>query len=219
MPDQGTTTRFCRTCGGTFTPTTTQIRRGVGFFCSTSCASSWPPPETRFWANVEKTGSCWLWTGSLMTSGYGRMAVKGRHVGAHRFAYEIQNGPIPDGLNVCHSCDVKRCVRGDHLWLGDARANVHDALKKGRLRTGDRHPLRVNPERAARGERSGYRLHPEHYPKGEARWGAKLTSSAVIAMRNEYAGGDISFKALAAKYGVTAMAAHHAVRGKTWKHV
>lgn len=80
---------------------------------------------------------CWLWTGSLMGPKgwrYGQFAVANNdNVGAHRFSYEVFNGPIPHGLFVCHRCDVPRCVRPSHLSLGTQKANLQDAKAKGRL--------------------------------------------------------------------------------------
>src|SRR5229473_1742306 len=64
-------------------------------------------PVPRFWAKVDKSGKCWLWTGSTNRRGYGSFRV---HHGipslAHRYAYELEIGPVPDGKFVCHSCDT-----------------------------------------------------------------------------------------------------------------
>jgi hypothetical protein len=59
---------------------------------------------------------------------------------AHRFAYEISIGPIPEGFEVCHKCDNPPCVRPDHFFLGTHSDNAQDALSKGRLICGERHP-------------------------------------------------------------------------------
>ncbi len=69
------------------------------------------PIEQRFWAKVHKTETCWLWTGSLNADGYGNF--RGR--GAHRVAYELVIGPIPEGHTLDHLCRVRHCVRPDHL--------------------------------------------------------------------------------------------------------
>lgn len=72
--------------------------------------------EERFWAKVNKTATCWLWTASLNRNGYGRFSVTRRKsVGAHRFAYESTNGPISEDLVLDHLCRVRHCVRPDHL--------------------------------------------------------------------------------------------------------
>lgn len=62
-------------------------------------------------------GACWLWTGSVGSRGYGQINIRAllRPVGTHRVAYEAVNGPIPDGMELDHLCEVKTCVRPDHL--------------------------------------------------------------------------------------------------------
>jgi hypothetical protein len=73
--------------------------------------------EKRFWAKVDKgdgTG-CWLWTGTRWAKGYGQVRHQNRRLLAHRVAYELLVGPIPDGYQIDHLCRVTRCVRPDHL--------------------------------------------------------------------------------------------------------
>lgn len=81
----------------------------------------------RFWAKVNKTGTCWLWMGSKNQSGYGRLR-RGGHVGkiilAHRYAYSALIGPIPDGLVLDHICRVRHCVNPAHLQAVPDRVNV-----------------------------------------------------------------------------------------------
>lgn len=70
--------------------------------------------EERFWAKVEKTGTCWLWTGSC-SRGYGKLWVDGKNHQAHRVAYELMVGDVPDGLELDHLCRVRHCVNPAHL--------------------------------------------------------------------------------------------------------
>jgi hypothetical protein len=70
--------------------------------------------EQNFWRHVHKTDLCWLWTASLLTSGYGQFRVGGMTV-AHRYAYQLLVGPIPEGYMLDHLCRNRRCVNPDHL--------------------------------------------------------------------------------------------------------
>ena len=80
--------------------------------------------EARFWSKVEKTESCWLWTGPT-DEGYGRFFTQRERGGrAHRWSYEHHVGPIPDGLQIDHLCRVRRCVRPDHLEAVTQTENV-----------------------------------------------------------------------------------------------
>lgn len=86
----------------------------------------------KFWSHVQRGDGCWTWTKGRMTAGYGQLKIKGRQVGAHRVAWVLTNGPIADGLYVCHHCDNPICVRPDHLFVGTNSDNQKDAVKKGR---------------------------------------------------------------------------------------
>lgn len=84
-----------------------------------------------FWARIDKGDGCWEWTGPTIKQGYGKTKC-GPERQAHRVAYMLAVGPIPDGLFVCHHCDNRRCCRPDHLFVGDAFANGRDMAAKGR---------------------------------------------------------------------------------------
>lgn len=95
----------------------------------------------RFWRFVEKRGEneCWFWKGATQHSGHGQFSVDWKMVPAHRVAYELLIGPIPEGMFVLHSCDVPGCVNPKHLRIGTQRDNIKDASAKHRLATGTRH--------------------------------------------------------------------------------
>lgn len=91
-----------------------------------------------FWSNVDQSGSCWVWLRSRSGGrmGYGRVQFRGRLEVAHRVAWTLAIGPIPEGLFVLHKCDNPPCVRPDHLFLGTAQDNSRDRDEKGRHRSG-----------------------------------------------------------------------------------
>lgn len=89
--------------------------------------------SARFWPRINKTATCWLWTGSKNRSGYGHLKVCRRYVAVHRISWQIANGKaIPDGLLACHHCDTPLCVNPEHLFLGTHTDNMRDMHAKGR---------------------------------------------------------------------------------------
>jgi len=91
-------------------------------------------PAARFEAHVDKSGDCWKWTGPLSDGGYGKFSCGQVKRRAHRVAYEMYVGPIPDGMHVLHRCDNPPCVNPTHLFLGTHLDNMRDMEAKGRAR-------------------------------------------------------------------------------------
>jgi len=146
-----------------------------------------------FWTKVDVCGAdeCWLWQAAC-TRGYGiytRGMLGKRRIYAHRYAYEMTFGPIPDGMLCMHKCDNPACVNPNHLTIGTSLDNLHDMATKGRA------------------------------SRGEKRWCAKLTEDAVREIRARYAAGNVSFCKLANEYGASPSAVQLAVHHKTWRHV
>jgi hypothetical protein len=76
---------------------------------------------------------CWSHNSTPTKAGYGRLTYEGIRDYAHRIAYRLSKGEIPNGLFVCHSCDFPACVNPDHLFLGTQKDNMGDAKSKNRI--------------------------------------------------------------------------------------
>lgn len=145
--------------------------------------------KERLFQHVVKTEGCWLWTGCT-ASGYGMIKVCGKGQGVHRISYKLHKGPIPDGLLVCHTCDVRNCVNPEHLFIGTPQENTQDMVNK----------------------------HRQNTPRGESSGGAKLTESDVKEIRRLRENGH-SLKSLAKQFGVTHPNIHYICTKHTWAHV
>ena len=142
----------------------------------------------RFWSKVNKGGDCWLWIASKTTSGYGKFVIRGKYIAAHRYAYTAMNGPVPDGMCVCHKCDNRACVNPAHLWLGSNDDNMADMADKQRS------------------------------PHGSQHMRSRLTPKAINDIRELHAAGGYTHRELARMFGVSRSTATKAINGTTWIH-
>lgn len=157
--------------------------------------------ESDFWQRVTRSATgCWAWSGGTDKDGYGFLRFRGRRVKAHRLAWELLHGPIPQGMFVLHRCDNPPCVRPDHLFLGTNDDNMADMAKKGRAV-------------------SGSKKHPERMPRGEEHPRAKLTEEGVRRLREKYCAGDTSQQLLAKEFGISQFTVSAIIRRKRWAHV
>jgi hypothetical protein len=154
-----------------------------------------PTPESdraRFWAKVEKTPDCWLWTAVRFSNGYGAFRLDRKQCRAHVVAHEWLVGPT-NGLLVCHACDVKHCVRPDHLFLGTQEDNIRDAVSKQRMATG---------------VRSGMHTHDL----------TAVTEAQVREIYDRYRAGASQYD-LADQFGISQTGVSKILRGVIWKHL
>ncbi len=181
--------------------------------------------KNRFLTHIpdkQNKNGCLEWQGSRTKGGYGTFYLSGGRAHpfrttAHRVAWMLEYGSIPQNLWVLHHCDNPPCVQIRHLFLGTPTDNTSDARTKGRLATGARHGLHKHPEAAARGERHGSATHPERVARGERGGMSKLTNKDVIEIRHSWR--QLSRQQLASKYRVSKALICGILRGKRWTHL
>ena len=139
------------------------------------------------WHLDAETG-CYIWQRCRTGLGYGSLRSQGRMVPAHRFAFEMANGPIPEGMHVLHICDNPLCVNHGHLFLGTHDDNMKDKKNKGRAQ----------------------RL------SGESNGRTKLTADQVVSIRTLVAAG-CSKADLATQFGVTQQNINRIIGNQTWR--
>ena len=179
--------RLCLICEIPFHPCYSKV--SPGHYCSYKCRDLGrrKPIEDRFLSKVKKTDGCWIWTPPLRkTDGYGQFHIGKQCYVAHRMAWMLFRGPIPNGLHVLHKCDNRKCVNPQHLFLGTPADNMRDMADKGRSTAGEKHPC------------------------------AKLSNQKVDEIRRRYAVGDTTQEALGAQFGVNSQTISRVVTFTSW---
>ena len=147
-------TYACVWCGKELRRKRGRVAKSNQAYCDLVCLGNYKRKnlEDKLWPLVvkEPDNGCWIFTGFIdKSTGYGKInssknagrGVKTRRLGAHQVSYELTYGPIPEGMLVCHRCDIRNCVRPDHLFLGTFLDNARDCISKDRHTRGTRHYL------------------------------------------------------------------------------
>lgn len=138
-------------------------------------------------------GQCWEWTRICNQHGYGQLRVAGRMVYAHRLAYELGVGPIPEGLHVLHQCDNPRCINPAHLSVGTRSQNMKECSNRGRAKI------------------------PKPVKRGEDNGASKLREVDVRSIRRLLQQGNTQ-QSIADRFGVTQRTISDIKLGKKWGH-
>lgn len=141
----------------------------------------------RLLSRVEITDGCWLWKGAGVK--YGVFWFAGANESAHKVSYMLHKGDIPLGMQVCHTCDHPKCVNPEHLFLGTAKDNAQDRVRKDRNRK-------------------------QH---GELQEMSKLSNEQVRELRRSYKTGEVSQASLARYYSVSPTTVHDIVHNRIYK--
>lgn len=172
-----------------------------------------PKRIEQFWASVDKSGgeeACWNWK---QAKTYGEYYLGTHKERTHRLAYNLSTGQdIPDGMEVCHTCDNPACCNPAHLFIGTHQENCQDRdrKKRGRRGVGRRKGLVDDPIPTKK---------PTGIRNGSRNGQAKLTEDDVRAIRTVYATGTTTQRRLAKQYGVHPSLIGFIVRREYWQHV
>lgn len=173
---------------------------------------------SKFWAKVKRLGAddCWPWVGTKMLGGYGlfdrNRGGNRKAVRAHRLAFLLSGGCIPEGMMLRHKCDNRICCNPSHLIPGTAKENSSDMVSRGR------HWTQQRPQDVPRGANHWVaRRGPGPLVRGSKHHNSKLTESKVAKIRKLYQTGEWSQRGLAAKFSVSQGTIWQIIAGNRWK--
>jgi len=139
--------------------------------------------------SVSGNGGCINWIGYKIKSGYGRITISRTQHLAHRLSWQINIGPIPNGIDVLHKCDNPSCVNHKHLFLGTHKENMKDMKEKNRSCAGEKHPKR------------------------------KLSNKQVLQIRDMYKTGNLTHLDISKKFGIARSGVSRIINKKLWRHI
>jgi len=170
--------------------------------------------KERLLEKIKKNGDCWEWQGFIakMPSGYGYVTYEGKSKLVHRVSYIVFKGEIPKGKLVCHTCDNRRCINPDHLWLGTHKDNAQDAFKKGRLKpVWGRKKTQEEKDKIQKNRKI-----PDQ--KGIKQWKAILNNEKVIEIR-KLLSEKMKYREISEKFGIAIRSIADIKFRRTWKHI
>lgn len=200
--------RLCDHCGSRYVRPLWRLGR----FCTPKCskAARSPSLETltaRFWSKVDRSGPCWIWTGSVALEGYGQIWRLDRHVRATAVAWEFATGTPPaKGLCVLHICDTPACVRNDEPGVYEINGRL--LPRQGHLVVGTHRDNSLDRDRKGRGGGA----------PGTANGNVKLTPEIVLEIRRLRCEG-LVFQELATRFGISLTNVQAICRRKIWRHI
>lgn len=174
----------------------------------------------RFWSKVEVRGpdECWPWRRGKFKEGYGAFSLFRKLLKSHRVAYELTFGKMLNGTLGCHHCDNPPCCNPGHIFMGTHGDNIKDMMDKGRAKTGRAHWTKTHPEFIIRGDRHYLRINPNKILRGSQIGTSKMTeikAREVFRLRLE---NNMQFKDIAEIMEVNISTIERIVYGITWKH-
>jgi hypothetical protein len=167
--------------------------------------------ECRLLFGIKKNNDCWEWQAFIMPNGYGRISYKGIDHYTHRLSYETFKGTIPEKKLVCHTCDNRKCINPEHLWIGTCEENTRDACNKGKMKgwIGKKHS-----------KESILKMRKPHNidRKGEKHPNSKLNNVMVKEIKDLIKSG-MTHREIGDKYSVSRCCISDVIRGKRWSHI